>query len=120
MTIQTFIEKAIEGGWDGFNRLGLSNHWNPDYLGGSLQTAAQFHYAKVLLDPLAWQAVGKVEGWGTQVHSIEWVSANKKTRGEKKRLATKFQETPQYLYHMHRMVDAFAEGKTTEEFLSTL
>lgn len=42
MTITQFIEKAVDGGW---------------------QADDETTTATMLLDPLAWQAVGKVEGW---------------------------------------------------------
>lgn len=56
--------------------------------------------AEILLDPLAWQAVGKVEGWH---------------RGS---LDEAFH--PTWKQNMHRMIDALAEGKTIEDYLKTL
>ena len=43
MEIKDFIEKAELGGWDG-KKVAPDNHC-------------------VFLDPLAWEALGKVEGW---------------------------------------------------------
>ena len=51
MTIKQFIEKAIGGGWK------PHDHFNEPCDIGDLK------YAEILLDPLAWKAVGKVEGW---------------------------------------------------------
>lgn len=86
MTIQTFIEKAIEGGWK------PSASWFGDV------PVDSDGYHTVLLNPLAWKAVGKVEGW-------VW--------NDEKRNAG-------YIYNMHRMIDALAEGKTIEQFLEIL
>lgn len=51
MTTKQFIEKAIEGGYKEYD---LSN-----YIGDDTHSIAW-----LFLDTLAWQAVGKVEGWG--------------------------------------------------------
>lgn len=90
MTIQTFIEKAIEGGW---KRQELFHLWS------DAKTPCPFF----LLDPLAWQAVGTVEGWPC-----------KKEDG-------RMQPVPfGWLQNMHDMINALAEGKTVEEYLETL
>lgn len=60
--------------------------------------------ALTMLDPRFWQAVGKVRGW-------DGCSANHGEYWEGK---------PHWLYEMHRMIDALAEGKSIEEFLQAL
>ncbi len=98
MTIKQFIEKAIEGGWVTLSTQEFYRLKSVGIRGGSLDVALSC----VFLDPLAWQAVGKVEGWSleeemcTQLHSDA------------------------YLCKMHDMIDALAEGKTIEQFLETL
>lgn len=63
MTISEFIEKAIEGGWS------MDESLLPQSIkdmGGNLTKATlKFGdpYKIAVLDPKAWQAVGKVEGW---------------------------------------------------------
>lgn len=115
MTIQQFIEKAIEGGWYPKER-----HWeNISLRTGDTKprsltktvTASITSY-QILLDPEAWKAVGKVEGkkiciCGTQgpLHTQQCPCA-----------AIKAHAT----YQMHRMIDALAEGKTIEQYLLTL
>lgn len=74
MTIQQFIEKAKLGGY---------SEYADDIRG-------------MLLDSLAWKAVGKVEGWEANGDRYAW------------------------LYFMHRMIDALADGKTISDFLATL
>lgn len=94
MTIKQFIERAIEGGWNDNRDL-------------------DSQIEKVFLSPLAWQAVGKVEGWH---------QGNKLPEFAEKRLYLyePIEEQYSWLGHMHRMLDALAEGKTITQFLETL
>lgn len=106
MTTKEFIEKAIEGGWRAkFTVNGLkmtSGNWE-----AHLMVAGQFSEAW-FLDPLAWQAVGKIAGWPDKI----WPHSD-----VPKGLPYKL---PGYTWRMHRMVDTLCEGKTIEEFLNTL
>jgi hypothetical protein len=105
MTIQSFIEKAIEGGW-----WPKPSHYAIEFVEGEPKETLT-NYSAILLDPLAWKAVGKVEGWcegtpcqpngecsdcGFQGHQVEW------------------------LMRQHDMLDALADGKTIEQYLETL
>lgn len=108
MTIQTFIEKAIEGGWKS-DQPHISKgafedgtffgfpHWKWKDEQGNIKRATMW---EILLDHLAWQAVGKVEGWGDM---RGWTDG-----------------MPAWKMRMHCMIEALAEGKTIEEFLATL
>jgi len=49
------IKKAIKGGYNG---VALPNN---QWIG--IQVIIKEYYAWILLDPLFWQALGKVEGW---------------------------------------------------------
>lgn len=114
MTIQQFIEKAIQGGW------------RPAYKGckidychdGIVVDTTEGEYENVpnerlLLDPLAWQAVGKVEGW----EDVERMHAKGGSPHEEGYCwCTHFTWKKQ----MHRMIDALVDGKTVEQFLETL
>ena len=84
-----FIEKAIKGGW---------KQSLPKFV---LNTTIDIN--NIFLDPLAWQAVGKVEGW--------------RTRKCEKEICIPCND---WKYAMHRMIDALAEGKSVEQFLQTL
>lgn len=93
MTIEDFVEKAIQGGWDSKNEWGSSPHDIP--------------IERILLDPKAWQAVARVT-----TH-----------RGEEKHLShpvldARIKATASR--NMYRMIDALAEGGTIESFLETL
>ena len=64
MTIKTFIEKAIEGGWE-----------KPSF---GWETEDESEQAVMFLDPLAWQAVGIVVGWddyGSRVQMHNMIDA---------------------------------------------
>ena len=94
MTTKQFIEKAIEGGYD----------WNVEI--------PPYHdqLCEIILDPKAWEAVGKVEEWhqeiGMRTHHIQ------KGNG--------WEVLLDWQYHMHAMIDALIEGKTIEEYLETI
>lgn len=98
MTPKQFIQKAIEGGYE-------PTHWNgmlislPNFEGGFESWIAD-NCHKILLDPLSWQAVGKVEGWN------DWNYLGF--------------EMSRCEAEMHRMIDALCEGRTIEQFLETL
>lgn len=120
MTIKEFIEKAIEGGWrqkeyPEFNVIEVSNvgvHLNCHGVLGDFEYT--FYREKILLDPLAWQAVGKVEGWDVQnVQGTTHLTDN----GTKRNYL--FIENG-WMNKMHAMINALAEGKTLEEYISTL
>ncbi len=99
MTIQQFIEKAIEGGWD-VSRADVR-------IRGDIHDAS---YERALLDPEAWKAVGKVEGWKPFSDMEDAIMFQ---RGVVLPL-------DRWLWNMHRMLDALAEGKTIEQYLETL
>ena len=80
MTIKQFIEKAIEGGWD-IDRTGRE-------------------ISRILLDPLAWQAVGRAQD-------------KERTDGMKPNSSL-------WRQRMHQMIDVLAEGKSLIEFVETL
>lgn len=117
MTIQQFIEKAIEGGWYGdhvIHRVAYDEVVLVHREGNKIPVRMQ--NATFLLDPLAWKAVGKVCGWVCKHCSGTGVAPNHdecfSCRGSG--------EGKIWLENMHCMIDSLAEGKTIEEFISTL
>lgn len=94
MTTDEFISKAQDGGW-----LADVGAGEPTYAG-------RHELMRALLDPEAWKAVGKVEGW------------DKPITAEDRKLGLTLRRG--YLIRMHMMIDALADGKTIEEFLETL
>lgn len=113
MTIQKFIEKAIEGGWQQpstfyylYNykgKMGYENSLSVDFQ----HTLGNIPLAVIFLDPIAWQAVGRVDGW-----------SNMDGVGGKYTYPT--EAIPYWKHNMHCMIDALAEGKTLEDFIGTL
>jgi len=117
MKIQTFIEKAIEGGWrkdltekplctpeisylvpEKEKVYGVWFRWGKKNERGELHSESrEILMYEILLDPEAWKAVGKVEGWPEALERQEaWKT------------------------YMHRMIDALAEGGTISSYLETL
>lgn len=126
MTIKQFIEKAIAGGWNGLE-------WNENvrveqpvkitswvWADSKEGESNGIPLAWALLNPLAWQAVGKVEGWGS-FYDTEGMPRNYDTQGwyPITKTGSGYDEQMWQAY-MHRMIDALAEGKTLEQFLETL
>lgn len=61
MTIQQFIERAIRGGWKGYEDRELHGRQGDTHLD---ENYGWMNMRATLLDPEAWEAVGRVEGWG--------------------------------------------------------
>ena len=102
MTIQQFIEKAVEGGLEQKIVKGITGAFF--YKNNSEITIIG---NEILLDPLTWQSVGKVENWETDKYeSIR--SYHAQYGGEV------------YTAVFHGLIDALCEGKTIEQFLETL
>lgn len=123
MTIPQFIGKAIEGGWLKGYHLAEASTLDTNFIfifddGADVCDYKDFSVLnwpaeKVLLDPLAWQAVGKMEGWGF------WCLKDKQPL-EACEPKAQHVSTPRWICEMHRMIDAVAEGKTIEQYLETL
>jgi hypothetical protein len=109
MTTKEFIEKAIEGGWNGVNPFEVKvNPHDQDVPKKIVEIQESIirkpYISEILLDPKAWQALGKVEGWGDHNHPLTGTSV-----------------TPScWQCNMHQMTNALIEGKTIEEYLETL
>lgn len=113
MQIKEFIEKAIEGGWAPPKRVDKSYEFVLQNNNGEVKNYSLITGADIFLDPLAWQAVGKVEGW----HQGDKLP----TFAEKRLyLYEPIEDNYSWLGNMHRMIDALAEGKSIEEFLGAL
>ena len=102
--IQHFIEQALAGGWRPdareFRILGFYERQVEYQLrsiaAGRPSAIRVMVYEMVLLDPTVWQAVGKVERWYEGSYGPEW------------------------LHHMHNMIDALAEGHTLEAYIQSV
>ena len=90
-----FIKKAIEGGW----KDNLPNkYYEYSYEAVLTRNHGLFHLTNIiLLEPSAWQAVGKVEGWKPVCMNhweVDGCLAGAQTG---------------WLYNMHETIDALAE-----------
>lgn len=91
---QRFIEDAIKGGWD------KNRHPFPP------EDIENYTIEKILLDPHAWQAVGKMRGWKEYQHE-HLVT--------KEKLITKI-----WLEQWHTFIDHLADGKSIEDSLAEI
>lgn len=97
--IQDFLMKAVQGGWKPKDNLVVDKH-------------NENTFAQLVLDPAAWQAVGKVEGWEPIGYAdTEYTFFDTTNR---------IKNVEEWYVKMHRMIDALAEGKTIEQFLQDL
>lgn len=125
MTIKQFIEKSVEGGWIP-QRPYLVLQFEKGAKLYADTVLAQMLIQEIVLDPLAWQAVGKVEGWAKCVCSCGNKEFKLFQRVESHCMeCTKCDEVinrknPEWKFQMHRMIDALADGKTIESFIKTL
>lgn len=107
MTIQTFIEKAIEGGWKYHGDVPIYNEsidqwYVSDKDGGYVALIEEV----IFLDPEAWKAIGRTEGWPPWE---SWDGPIPRDKG-----------IPMWHAKMLYMVDALAHGGTLEAYLETL
>lgn len=156
MTIQTAIERAIEGGWkpqnlgftsgdtklDGFciegekviigaSKTYYNEHWKYDE---RRDGGFWIHIRQVVTYPDFWQALGKVEGWNKDILDKE---NNCLHCGVKSDIQPPRESGCNHVHYpeacevcrkhcldwrdnMHAMIDALAEGKSIEEFFTSL
>ena len=83
-----FIEDAVAGGWLHINN--YDGDWKTE---------------QILLDPTAWQAVGKTRGWVVSFPNEEDVFSS---------------PLKEWRYRWHSFIDHLADGKTIEEALAAI
>lgn len=115
MTPKQFVEKAVEGGWrygNVFDRTGelTVRLFSDKHVAPPMEVA--------YLDPKAWEAVGKVDGW-------KWHCAECRNERESEGFYCEDCDMVVTLrigweFNMHRMVDFLVEGKSIEQYLETL
>jgi len=119
MTTKEFIEKAIKGGWSPLidsQDIDIINHdeyENTYMICDHEETICTepISYYETLLDPKAWEAVGKAEGdtwagYDCRYHPV----------GNMCQVCT----GGNWSFRMKAMMDALIESKTIEEYLATL
>lgn len=91
MTIQEFVEDAVEGGWSHQPTLMMANEPHPIAL------------ECIFLDPAAWQAVGRVRGWDGPDTPKPFGDSTSHTKAK-----------------MTHLMTALYSGKSVEDYLSSL
>lgn len=102
---QRFIELAIEGGWikdNPFFRNSMAERNKKYYI------TNEDRQREGLLDPLAWQAVGKVKGWPNQTLLQDYTVDGDRL------------SEPTVLHNWHRFVVFLWKGKSIEEALGEI
>lgn len=119
MTIKQFIEKARQGGWS--EALSpRSRELDRKALERDRRGTDYRPYEVVLLDPEAWKAVGKVEGWKMRCYICKGTQEDGHVPICSKIGWSEVADKDHWRDRMHRMIDALAEGKTIEQYLETL
>lgn len=105
--VKQFIEDAEKGGWD--KRL-VTDEFD-----------GRFNVEAMLLDPLAWQAVGKTRGWNVTIKWSNIRRANESVVGssgyEKGDMIGRSINVKIWTDKWHNFIDQLANGKTIEEAL---
>lgn len=114
---QTFIKLAIEGGW---NAARCHDHiswvWSR---GGEKESFSKICTFSIILDALAWQAVGKVKGWSGGEIGVCSLCGQRKVADCNCAPEHSF-VIEEWLYWQHQMLDLLADGKSIEEALGEL
>lgn len=115
---KVFIEKAIEGGWnpteekewiikdseeDGTLHCYFYSGEYPD------EGCGAYSYSEILLDPLAWEAVGKVDGWKKEPYLCEGCRTIGVGTSNHMAACPIKNRKSDYLTYMHRFIDALCE-----------
>lgn len=103
---QLFLDHAVKGVWKEGKELHKSFYPQSGTVGVSIGDKTDpeeyLKMSDILLDPLAWQAVGKTRGWGKSDGDFE------------NRKYDMWQE------QWHRFIDHLADGKTIDEALQAI
>jgi len=127
MTIETAIEKAIEGGW--IYRQGMSfREWHyydkgRPFVRAYFDTSSNSHdiqWEEIMLDPIFWQSLGKAMGWQECYYQYHYKFNEPYPFNVKSKSMS---HQPHYLlwqYYWHSLIDHLADGGTIEEYFKKL
>lgn len=134
MTIPALIQKIVEGGWKYHGRPNITITVIGENKVVSVPPRPPFNMRPriiaefddgyvmnvnlevILLDPLAWKALGKAMGWDGK-YAGNWRYLGLQAGGG---LLKGDKTIEEWQYHWYRMIDHLAEGGTLEEFVATL
>ena len=127
MDIKEFIEKAIDGGWKpDFGRnieyAGHNSDWSVwNFTDGNNKGSSTTENNKLaLLDPKAWEAVGKVEGWEDETYDINMPANNKRGAYKIKMKRRKSKSEPAWKKKQLNFVKHLQQGLSIEEALAQI
>jgi hypothetical protein len=111
-----FIEDAIAGGFAKDTVLGMRvTEVNGDnVLLREDAVTLTLRISQILLQPLAWQAVGKTRGWTAEFE----IATGLVIEGRDTVMSGEI--VPKWRYEMHRFIDHLADGKSIEEALEAI
>jgi len=116
MTPSDFIRAAIEGGWKMTPRIqGAMSMISPNKemaLQNTISCLAMFYIELILLDPEAWEAVGKEKKW-----KIDMCINCGETAEKCKWKEDCFQEGSESMYKMKEMIPFIQENQKIEDYL---
>lgn len=141
MTIQTAIEKAVEGGWKlkGYEQYPQEveflpaekdgekiTKWNPYWVnilvtttyidGKPFKNIKQERIEYVVSSPLFWQSLGKSMGWG-EICECGWRSSQNFVHYD---AVGRHRTSSEVRYRWHNLLDHLAEGGSIESYFETL
>lgn len=121
--LERFLQDALKGGWSHRNwKMGDEYRVRDN----TVQRAGNeyeehswydlFEVESMLIDPLAFQAVGKVRGWELGGQACTSGDGCIEGNGSMHEGLCEWKDYKlDWFYHMHRMIDSLALGKTLEE-----
>ena len=113
---ESFISDAIKGGWRNLAPICFDvvdmEPFIPDFIDGN-----QITLQVILLDPLAWQAVGKTRNWATTDLMNKPVFQD---REPSQYFFSNTQKHPTWRIKLLHFIDHLADGDTIEEALSKI
>lgn len=126
MSIEEYIQKAIEGGWGKDYLVGgdyvvrLMTPTSDVTISGAMnQYSGNYH--SIFLDPKSWEAVGKIEGWNQgELGVCSMCGARTPEECVLSPECVTSDIIDESRYKMHGMVDHLCNGGTIESFLERL
>lgn len=120
MTIQSAIQKAVEGGYPEVLQ-GMPKENIENYVG---HTARSNHSVnELILNPLFWQALGKSMGWFRMEKVCRNCKEPKPLKACQKCGCYSYElveEEALWRHNWHRLIDHLAEGGTIEDYFARL
>ncbi len=135
MTIKEFVEKSIEGGWKTnwyIKPLERNSRYTGVFGNNDELLTLDEEFASAFLDPKAWEAVGKVEGWNEKVCNLCGEKQPYTIGNDGKKYYCDFRyryvchcpkfepKLIEWKYKMHQMIDHLIDGGTIESYIKTL